>query len=70
MDHLAASSLTSQLFTMRVWREELDEGRYEWRGKAQHALSGETRYFRQWEDLIEFVQEKGEGTATPAGRDV
>lgn len=60
-----ARSLTSYLFTVRVWREELEEGRFEWRGKVQHALSGETRYFRRWEDLIEFVQEKGKGTAAP-----
>jgi hypothetical protein len=58
--HGAALSLPSQLFTVRVWREELEEGRFEWRGKVQHALSGETCYFRSWEDLIEFVQAKGE----------
>jgi len=68
--HCAALSTPSQLFTVRVWREELEEGRFEWRGKVQHALSGEARYFHRWEDLIEFVQEKGEGTATPARRDV
>ena len=58
MDHPAAPSLASQLFTVRVWREELEEGRYEWRGKVQHALSGETRYFRRWADLITFVRER------------
>ena len=63
--HCATRSLPSHLFTVRLWREELEEGRYEWRGKVQHALSGETRYFRRWEDLIAFVQEKGEGTTAP-----
>ena len=56
----AALRLPSQLFTVRVWREELEEGRFEWRGKVQYALSGETRYFRQWDDLITFMQEKSE----------
>ncbi len=60
MDHPAAPSLTSQLFTVRVWREELEAGRFEWRGKVQHALSGETRYFRRWEDLIAFILTRSE----------
>ena len=51
-------SLTSHMFTVRIWREELDVGRVEWRGKAQHALSGEARYFREWTELIAFVREQ------------
>jgi hypothetical protein len=53
-----APSLTSHLFTVRVWREELGAGRVEWRGKVQHALSGEARYFREWVELIAFVREQ------------
>jgi hypothetical protein len=48
----------SHLFTVRVWREELGAGRIEWRGKVLHALSGEARYFREWAELIAFVQEQ------------
>jgi hypothetical protein len=51
-------SLTSHLFTVRVWREELGAGRVEWRGKVQHALSGEARYFREWAELVAFVREQ------------
>ena len=51
-------SLTSHLFTVRVWREELGAGRVEWRGKVQHALRGEARYFREWAELIAFVQQQ------------
>ena len=51
-------SLTSHLFTVRVWREELGEDRVEWRGKVQDALSGEARYFREWAELIAFVREQ------------
>ena len=47
----------AQLFTLRVWREDLGEGRSEWRGKVQHVLSGEARYFRDWATLIAALQE-------------
>ena len=53
----------SHLFTVRVWREELGAGRSEWRGKVQHALSGEARYFREWGELISFVREQAGDTA-------
>ena len=46
----------SELFTVRVWREQLDE-QWEWRGKIQHVTSGEARYFRDWETLIARLQE-------------
>jgi len=42
----------SHLFTLRVWVEDLDQGRWEWRGKVQHVTSGETYYFRTWAGLI------------------
>lgn len=48
----------SQLFTVRVWQEELDGGRSEWRGQVRHVLSGETCYFRDWLSLVAFVVEK------------
>ena len=51
-------SLTSHLFTVRIWREELGDDRVEWRGKVQHALSGEAQYFREWAELIAFVREQ------------
>jgi len=58
-------SLTSHLFTVRIWREELGEDRVEWRGKVQHTLSGEARYFREWTELIAFVREQaGDQTAS------
>lgn len=42
----------SDLFTVRLWQEEMDEGRREWRGKVQHVRSGEAYYFCEWEVLI------------------
>jgi hypothetical protein len=44
--------LYSHLFTVRVWQEDLGQGRLEWRGKVQHVMSGEGFYFREWQDLI------------------
>ncbi|HEU5098264.1 MAG TPA: hypothetical protein VFU22_04565, partial [Roseiflexaceae bacterium] len=42
----------SYLFTVRLWLENLGDGRAEWRGQLQHVLSGETHYFREWETLL------------------
>ncbi len=51
MDHQANRS-HSDLFLVRVWREQLGEDRIEWRGKVKHALTGEVAYFRNWPELI------------------
>lgn len=42
----------SHFFTLRLWRVEADSGRAEWRGKLQHVLSGESRYFQSWPALV------------------
>ena len=47
----------SHLFTVRVWREELGQGQFEWRGKVQHATSGEVHYFRDWPVLVDLLQQ-------------
>ena len=47
----------SELFTVRLWHEDQGEGRVAWRGKVQHVLSGEMRYFRDWQVLLAFLQE-------------
>jgi hypothetical protein len=47
----------SHLFTLRLWREGLGDGRTDWRGKVRHVTSGETRYFRDWPALQAFLQE-------------
>lgn len=46
----------SHLFTVRLWLENLGDGRAEWRGQVQHVLSGETHYFREWETLIALLR--------------
>jgi len=47
----------SQLFTLRLWPEDLGGGKTDWRGKVQHVDSGEARYFRDWSTLEAFLQE-------------
>lgn len=42
----------SQLFTVRIWQEEVSDGQMEWRGKVQHVHSGEALYFREWSALV------------------
>lgn len=47
----------SSLFTVRVWPEELEDGRVEWRGKVQSVPSGETLYFRDWDTMMAFIRD-------------
>ena len=40
------------LFMVRVWLEDLGDGKTEWRGQVKHVMSGEVRYFRDWTTLV------------------
>jgi len=51
----------SQLFTLRIWPEDLGGGTIDWRGLVQHVGSGEARYFRDWATLEAFVDEQLHG---------
>ena len=46
----------SHLFMVRLWPEDLGSGQTDWRGKVQHVMSGEARYFRDWPTLEAFVE--------------
>jgi hypothetical protein len=46
----------SHLFTVRLWLEELGEGQTEWRGEVHEVVSGERRYFRDWQTLVALLQ--------------
>ena len=48
----------SQLFTIRIWREALDHGRFEIRGQVKHVPSAETVYFRKWSTLQAFLTQR------------
>ncbi|MCZ7673121.1 MAG: hypothetical protein M5U34_41390 [Chloroflexi bacterium] len=41
-----------QLFVLRLWPVQLADGRFEWRGRLQHAQTNEVRHFRDWPALI------------------
>lgn len=58
-----------EIFTIRIWREKLDERQSEWRGKVQHLSSGQSRYFNEIGKVAEFISDhlsksKGEIHAT------
>lgn len=63
----------SQLFTLRLWLEDLGEGRREWRGKVQLVENGGACYFRDWPTLIAFLEqarsqvEEAEASETSTG---
>lgn len=42
----------SHLFIVRVWVQDLGDGKTEWRGQVKHVMSGEVRYFREWATLV------------------
>lgn len=48
----------SHLFLVRMWLEDLAEGKNEWRGQLTIMPSGEVRYFREWPVLIMILQER------------
>lgn len=54
----------THLYIVRTWTEERGEHLAELRGMVRELHSGETRYFRNWSELVAFVnyhldQEKG-----------
>ena len=56
-DQIDREPVHAQLFMLRMWCEDLGEGRSEWRGKVQHVISGDAYYFRDWQTLIVRLQE-------------
>lgn len=59
----------SHLFTLRLWVEELGEGRAEWRGQLTYLPTGETHYLRRWDQLQKILQRSLPGfELAPEGR--
>jgi hypothetical protein len=54
-------SLHSQSFVVRLWCEDLGQGRKEWRGRVQNVSSGEVRCFRDWQTLVACIQDMLQG---------
>ena len=51
-----SAAARSQMFTLRVWTEEVGNGRIEIRGILKHVLTGETHHFRDWQTMIRHVK--------------
>ncbi len=51
----------SDLFSLRIWLEEIEDNHHEWRGLVEHVISGEKLYFRSWSTLITFLQKSRAG---------
>jgi hypothetical protein len=54
-----APNPSSHLFLVRVWSEEVADGRAEWRGQVQHVsgVAGKVHYFRDWPALVAWLQQ-------------
>jgi hypothetical protein len=55
----------SHLFTLRVWYEQIDPERRELRLQVRHVLTGETRYFHDWQASSEYIQGKLDAPPDP-----
>ena len=47
----------SHIFTIRVWMEELEEGRLECRGRLHHGPRGPARHFQGWAALVDLMND-------------
>lgn len=45
-----------ELFTLRMWQEQLDAEQSEWRGEIKNTRTGEVRYFRSAASLYDALQ--------------
>jgi hypothetical protein len=44
------------LFTLRLWQEPLGQDEFEWRGRVQSVVGGDTLFFRDWSGLVATLQ--------------
>ena len=51
-----ATEAGSHLYLVRLWPEDANEGKLEWRGKVQHVLNTEAHYFKDWTELVALLQ--------------
>lgn len=59
----------THLFTVRLWVEPLGDDQGEVRMQARHLLSGETRYFRTWAEVVAFLLAKLQALTDEKGRE-
>jgi hypothetical protein len=65
----AAPLVYRHSFVVRIWREV---GPPQWRGRVQHAVTGETVLFRELDELSAFIEDRTGGWADqcPLGSEV
>lgn len=51
-------STPSELFTVRVWVKSTQDGNTQVRAQVKHVLSGAARTFREWSQVIAFIEAK------------
>ena len=51
-----SSAPQSHLFVIRIWAQEIEHGRTEWRGRVQYVPTGEVHYFREWADMLSILR--------------
>ena len=61
------SSYRLHVFTLRVWREQIDGDVGEWLGEVKNTSTGEVRYFRNASSLHDALLELLDEPATPDG---
>ncbi len=52
----------SRLYVVRIWNEDLGDGRSEWRAYVRLVPGGEARYVRTWDDLERFLKQHHRGS--------
>ena len=45
----------SDLFLLRLWAEETEDGSTAWCGKVQRAVTGEATHFHGWPELVDLL---------------
>ena len=48
----------NQLFSVHIWAEEIDDEQVEWRGRITSATSSEIVYFRTWDALRAYFEQR------------
>ena len=73
MEDYHPSHHPAHLFTLRLWREELDKDEAEWRMQLRSVETGQTHHFRDWPSLVGLlltmlpVERDGAESDTPSG---
>lgn len=49
-------AVVSHMFTVRLWFEDLGDGRHEWRGEVREVSTGHQHFFRDWDGMTGFFK--------------